>query len=383
MTRIEEFRLPDLGEGLTEAELVSWAVAVGDTVELNQAIGEVETAKALVELPSPFAGIVRELLARPGDTVPVGASLIRVETDSATPPKPAAETSRADSVLVGYGPSAPAPSRRHRRAGPVHRDSATRPDAVRRHQARPAPAGTDGTDGADPRETRTPIRGVRRETASAMVRSASTAPQITEFLTADVTETVRLLEQLRSSDRFTGLHLTPLALVAKAVLVTLRSHPGLNSSWLEDTQEIVTKHYVNLGIAAATERGLVVPNIKDAQNLALPDLCRAIAEVSETARSGKATPEQLSGGTITITNVGVYGIDAGTPILNPGEAAILALGAINRRPWVHEDQLAIREVTTLSLTVDHRLVDGEQASRFLADLGAALTDPVPTLLAQL
>ncbi|CAM3065055.1 dihydrolipoamide acetyltransferase family protein [Prescottella defluvii] len=373
MSTLADFRLPDLGEGLTEAELVSWAVAVGDTIELNQVIGEVETAKALVELPSPFAGVVRELVAQPGDTVPVGASLIRVETDAAAPP--------AESVLVGYGPSAPAPSRRRRRGSPVHREPVARPDAVLRHQVPPSATAT--TADADARETRTPIRGVRRETAAAMVRSAFTAPQITEFLTADVTETTRLLAKLRSSDRFTGLHLTPLAVVAKAVLVTLRSHPALNSAWLDDTQEIATKHYVNLGIAAATARGLVVPNIENADRLTLPELCRAITELTDTARAGKTTPARLSGGTVTITNVGVYGIDAGTPILNPGEAAILALGAINPRPWVHDDRLAIRDVTTLSLTVDHRLVDGEQASRFLADLGALLTDPVPALLAQL
>ncbi|GAB2661188.1 dihydrolipoamide acetyltransferase family protein [Prescottella soli] len=411
MSGVEEFRLPDLGEGLTEAEVVSWAVAVGDTVELNQVIAEVETAKALVELPSPFAGVVRELLARPGDTVPVGTALIRIESTrpGAAAPRDEAKT---DSVLVGYGPSTPAPSRRRRPTAQPSRPVGARPDAVpaaRRAarergvdlstltgsgrsgaitvddvtQARPATTPAVAAPVPEQRETRAPIRSVRRQTAAAMVASAFTAPHVTEFLTVDVTEAVQLLRHLRASTAFEGLHLTPLSLVAKALLLTLRAHPELNSSWAEDTQEIVTKRYVNLGIATATDRGLVVPNVKDAETLTLPDLCRAIGDLTDTARAGRATPGDLTGGTITITNVGVYGIDTGTPILNPGEAAILALGAINRRPWVVGNEIVARDVTTLSVTVDHRLVDGEQASRFLADLGAMLADPVPALLARI
>ncbi|WP_430331854.1 dihydrolipoamide acetyltransferase family protein [Rhodococcus sp. ACT016] len=410
MSDVEEFRLPDLGEGLTEAELVSWAVAVGDTVALNQVIAEVETAKALVELPSPFAGVVRELLARPGDTVPVGTALIRIESTRAG----GAESHggpTADSVLVGYGPSTPTPSRRRRAVADrarspeagvdavpaarraarelgielatltgTGRGGAITVDDVRRAQPAPTPAAAASEDG---RESRAPIRSVRRQTAAAMVSSAFTAPHVTEFLTVDVTETVQLLARLRAATAFANLHLTPLTLVAKALLLTLRAYPALNSSWSEDTQEIVTKHYVNLGIATATDRGLVVPNVRDAETLPLPDLCRAIGDLTDTARSGRATPEDLTGGTITITNVGVYGIDTGTPILNPGEAAIVALGAINRRPWVVGVDIVARDVTTLSVTVDHRLVDGEQASKFLADLGAMLTDPVPALLARL
>ncbi|PTR22954.1 pyruvate dehydrogenase E2 component (dihydrolipoamide acetyltransferase) [Rhodococcus sp. OK519] len=363
MSRLDEFRLPDLGEGLTEAELVSWAVAVGDTVELNAVIAEVETAKALVELPSPFAGVVREVLVQPGETVPVGTPIIRVETAGDDAPA-------RDPVLVGYGPAAPAASRRRRPPSNGSRAPRVRPGAV--HARR-------GAD--DARETRTPIRGVRRQTAAAMVASATTAPHVTEFLTVDVTESMELLRRLRTSAAFDGLHLTPLTLVAKTLLSSLRAHPTLNSSWDEDAQQIVTKHYVNLGIATATERGLLVPNVKDADRLPMPDLCRAIGALGDTARAGRATPEDLTGGTITITNVGVYGIDTGTPILNPGEAAILALGAIARRPWVDGDEIVARDVTTLSVTVDHRLVDGEQASKFLADLGAMLTDPVPALLA--
>ncbi|QCQ90525.1 dihydrolipoamide acetyltransferase family protein [Rhodococcus sp. SGAir0479] len=414
---IEEFRLPDLGEGLTEAEIVAWAVAAGDTVALNQVIAEVETAKALVELPSPFAGVVREVLAEPGDTVPVGAPLIRIA--SAAADERTAEPSGGPSdgpartaVLVGYGPSDPVPSRRRRPAAahppgpgvdavPAARRAArelgldlaavvgtgpggavTVDDVHRaRLQTTPTPA-TPAASGAA-RETRTPIRGVRRETASAMVASAFTAPHVTEFLTVDVTGTVELLARLRTAPPFADLHPTPLVLVAGAMLAVLRAHPSLNASWSEETGEIVTKHYVDLGIATATARGLVVPHVRDAETLTLPALCRAIGELTDRARAGRATPADLTGGTITVTNVGVYGVDTGTPILNPGEAAIVALGAINRRPWVVDDELAVRDVTTLSVTVDHRLVDGEQASNFLADLGAALTDPVPVLLGRL
>jgi pyruvate dehydrogenase E2 component (dihydrolipoamide acetyltransferase) len=251
-----------------------------------------------------------------------------------------------------------------------------------------ASAGTGGT-GAAPaagapaaqpaggvvRETRTPIKGVRKHTAAAMVASAFTAPHASEFLTVDVTPAMELLGRLRESRAFAGQKVTPLTLVAKAVLIALRRSPSLNSRWDEDAQEIVQYHYVNLGIAAATPRGLVVPNIKDAQELSLADLAGAIGALAQTAKDGRTAPADLSGGTISITNVGVFGVDAGTPILNPGEAAILAMGQVRRLPWEHEGQVALRQVMTLSLSFDHRLVDGEQGSRFLADVGAILADP--------
>ncbi|MGW4338192.1 dihydrolipoamide acetyltransferase family protein [Rhodococcus koreensis] len=412
----QEFRLPDLGEGLTEAELVSWAVAVGQTIELNQVIGEVETAKALVELPSPYPGVVEELLVAPGATVPVGTPIIRIATDAAIEEAPVRTP-----VLVGYGPEAAAESKRARRrsVGPeTARAEAVRPDR-RRPDASPAARLTARERGIDlavvagtgpsgavtrndvesyagstepavspepseslPRETRTPIRGVRKQTAAAMVRSAFTAPHVTEFVTVDVTRSVELLERLRDLPEFEGLSVTPLSLVAKAMIVALRANPSLNASWDEENQEIVTKQYVNLGIAAATPRGLVVPNIKEAQSLSLVELCRAITELTATARSGKADPAQLTGGTVSITNVGVFGVDAGTPILNPGEAAILCLGSVGKRPWVHEDELAVRWVTTLSVSFDHRVVDGEQGSRFLSSVAAMLHDPA-SLLAHL
>jgi pyruvate dehydrogenase E2 component (dihydrolipoamide acetyltransferase) len=225
------------------------------------------------------------------------------------------------------------------------------------------------------REVRTPIKGVRKFTAAAMVSSAFTAPHVTEFLTVDVTPAMELLARLKESKAFAGLKLTPLTLVAKAALIALRRNPILNSRWDEANQEIVQFNYVNLGIAAATPRGLTVPNIKDADRMTLAELSTALTGLTETARAGKSSPAELSGGTISITNIGVFGIDAGTPILNPGEAAILAMGAVRKMPWEYQDQVALRQVMTLSLSFDHRLVDGEQGSRFLADLGALLADP--------
>jgi pyruvate dehydrogenase E2 component (dihydrolipoamide acetyltransferase) len=411
MSTVSTFRLPDLGEGLTEADLVSWTVAVGDTVELNQIIAEVETAKALVELPSPYAGVVTALKAQPGDTVDVGAEIIDIRTGPASESEPAAqpepETAQPEAaepepervpVLVGYGVAGDAPSRRRpgAAAAPVAAVSSDRPLASPpvRHAARmngidlagvPA-TGPHGNVTADDLssfdlghrdgETRTPIKGVRKHTADAMVRSAFTAPHVTEFLTVDVTPTLELIDTLRASAYFTDVRLTPLALVAKALLLSLRTNPSLNSTWDEAAQEVVTKSYVNLGIAAATPRGLMVPNIKDAHTLGLRDLATQLQSLTSTAKEGKTGPADLADGTITITNVGVFGVDAGTPILNPGEAAILCFGAVRRQPWEYKGDIALRSVTTLSLSFDHRLVDGEQGSRFLADIGQLLADPI-------
>ncbi len=313
-----------------------------------------------MELPSPFAGVVRELLVQPGTTVPVGTPIIRVETagdEDEVPPAP-----RRDAVLVGYGPSAPTVSRRRRPQPHVSRPPAVRSGAV--HARR---------DAQDARETRTPIRGVRRATAAAMVASAAAAPHVTEFLTVDVTESVRLLERLRTAAAFDGLHVTPLTLVAKALLLTLRAHPSLNSAWDEAAQEIVTKHYVNLGIATATERGLMVPNVKDADRLPLSELCRAIGALTDTARAGRATPSDLTGGTITITNVGVYGIDTGTPILNPARPRSSrsarsrggrGCGRRHRRAGCHDTRPHRRR---------HASSTANRRRGFLADLGATLT----------
>ncbi|WP_223942194.1 dihydrolipoamide acetyltransferase family protein [Arthrobacter sp. StoSoilB22] len=473
-TMIKEFRLPDLGEGLTESEILSWKVAVGDTVTLNQVIAEVETAKAVVELPSPFAGVVAELHEQPGTVVEVGKPIVSFEVDDAgsssgrslpdsgdrsagagsagapsagvsvaveTSANGSAATAGVEAVgtpakrepnLVGYGavvehsgrparrarghvlaahsapPAAPAPiepavarlaegdtSERPRSTPPVRklaRDLGidlklvpgtgmggliTREDVQNFSGATAAAAPAEGrvSEAGAERETRTPIKGVRKFTAAAMVQSAFTAPHVTEFLTVDVTATMELLARLKGNKAFEGYKLTPLTLAAKAVLVALRNNPSLNSRWDDASQEIVQFNYVNLGIAAATPRGLTVPNIKDADRLTLRELSTALTELTDTARAGKTSPSELSGGTISITNIGVFGIDAGTPILNPGEAAIVALGAVRKAPWVVNDQLAVRQVMSLSLSFDHRLVDGEQGSRFLADLGAILADP--------
>ncbi|WP_082049561.1 dihydrolipoamide acetyltransferase family protein [Arthrobacter sp. SPG23] len=446
---IKEFRLPDLGEGLTESEILSWKVAVGDTVALNQVIAEVETAKAVVELPSPFAGVITALHEQPGTVVEVGKPIVsfEVEGDDGAPsaggPAPV-ETAKREPNLVGYGAvvegsgrparrartfaapvepvetrapvapavepvetraPAPAPAAERPRSTPPVRKLAkdlgveltavtgtgaggliTRDDVrnfvgggdlptAARALAGAEAAGSTVSATPEQRETRTPIKGVRKLTAAAMVSSAFTAPHASEFLTVDVTPTMELLARLKAGRAFEGFKLTPLTLVAKALLIALRRQPSLNSRWDDANQEIVQYNYVNLGIAAATPRGLTVPNIKDAHSMSLAELSAALTALTETARAGKTSPAELSGGTISITNIGVFGIDAGTPILNPGEAAILAMGAVRKMPWEYKDEVALRQVMTLSLSFDHRLVDGEQGSRFLADIGAILADP--------
>ena len=454
MTGTRTFALPDVGEGLTEAEIVRWHVAVGDPVEVNQVIVEVETAKAVVELPCPYSGTVAELLAEVGATVEVGTPIIAIATSEATAEATsettakdtsadAEGTSRASSTeptesagvgdagsktgieervatLVGYGPKQGTPTRRRRakRARPPGIEPPTGPnEPANGHGTRTVPlakppvrklakelgvdlrqvrgtgphgvitradlrarasgTGTVGapTRDAGPGERRVPIRGVRKATAQAMVRSAFTAPHVTEFLTVDVTELIALRDRLRASREFAGVKLTVLAFAAKAVCLAMRRTPELNASWDEDAQEIVYYDRVRLGIAAATPRGLVVPKIADADQLSLRELADALTQLTETAREGKTAPEDMLGGTFTITNIGVFGIDTGTPILNPGEAGILALGAVREAPWVVDGELAVRTVCQLALSFDHRLVDGEQGSRFLADVGALLADP--------
>jgi 2-oxoisovalerate dehydrogenase E2 component (dihydrolipoyl transacylase) len=400
---LREFRLPDLGEGLTESDIVAWRVAEGDSVELNQIIAEVETAKALVELPSPYSGVVAALHADAGQTVNVGDPLVTFAVTPAEGAPAKAQDDAPEPNLVGYGARpehAGHPVRRARRAAPLAAAApppAAAPPAERprstppvRHLARQLDielasiAGT-GPDGLITRldieaaarriadagpVTRIPIRGVRKHTAAAMVASAFTAPHVTVFHTIDATAALDLASRLTASSG--GVKISLLAVVSRAVCLALATHPELNSRWEQQSQEIVQYGYVNLGIAAATERGLVVPNVKDAATLGLTDLAVALAELTAEARAGKAQPERLSGGTFTITNIGVFGVEAGTPILNPGESGILALGAAQRRPWEFEGGIALRQVMTLSLSFDHRVVDGAQGSRFLAELGAIL-----------
>jgi len=451
MAERKEFKLPDVGEGLTEADIVAWHVKPGDQVEDGQIIVEIETAKAVVELPSPWDGTVARLLAEAGQTVDVGVPIIAIEvagagpetTDSperaavpapataespggaghggATPLAPPAEAPQRQAVLVGYGVKASSTTRRARRAAPQPAEpvapagrvlakppvrklakdlgislagltgsgpdgSITRDD-VQRAAATDTPVRSGYSEGNGARtatvvpggEERIPVRGVRKHMAAAMVSSAFTAPHVTEFLQVDVTETVTALRRVRDLPEFADLRVSPLLFVARALLIAVARHPLVNSSWDAAAEEIVVRHYVNLGIAVATERGLIVPNIKNADSLPLPELARSLHELAETGRAGKATPADLTGGTITITNVGVFGVDAGTPILTPGETAILAFGQVKDTPWVVDGQLAVRQACTLSLSFDHRVVDGQLGSAVLRDVGSMLTDPVRML----
>ncbi len=500
MADVKQFKLPDVGEGLTEAEIVSWKVKPGDTIKINEIIVEIETAKSLVELPSPFAGVVGELLVDEGNTVDVGTPIITVDvggpggaavpveevtpqvaepTDGgtagavadpsvvATPkddeavepgliggPAPGGRTS----VLVGYGPRTTSAKRRPRKdagASPRTPSAATAQQAVQTSMmttptpvAEPdvdeaEPAAPTSTGGAAPqdqnggprvlakppvrklardlgvdlaavsasgpdgsvtrddvmaaadgsigsrrpearkdgeRETRIPVKGVRKMTAQAMVSSAFTAPHVTEWVTIDVTRTMELVDRLRTNRDFAGVKVSPLLVLAKALILAVRRHPGVNATWDEAAQEIVVKNYVNLGIAAATPRGLVVPNIKDADDMTLLELAEALNQLTATAREGRTQPAEMAGGTITITNVGVFGVDSGTPIINPGESAILCFGAVKDMPWVHDGEIAIRKVTQLALSFDHRLIDGALGSQFLADVARVLEDPATALL---
>ncbi len=556
MSRLKDFKLPDLGEGLTEGEILSWSVKEGDTVVLNQIIVEVETAKAAVEVPSPYAGVVTKIHAEAGTTVDVGTPIITVDTDpSAGPadapardpemdlgdtdvtdmvPRPPADDAGPQgaligevgangrtATLVGYGPRSVTAKRRPRAdAAPVPRSEpapvvperpgrvsaqqvgqtaavrsggvtvlakppvrklakelgvdltllqgtgpggvVTRADveAVGRRASVPepvtGPVGVTAHD-ADLRETRVPVKGVRKHTAAAMVASAFTAPHVTEFLTIDMTPTMELRSRVQAMPELSGVKVSPLLFVAKALLLAVSRHPGINSTWDEAAQEIVVKDYVNLGIAAATPRGLLVPNVKDADQLSLAELARALHELAgvkvspllfvakalllavsrnpginstwdeqaqeivvkdyvnlgiaaatprgllvpnvkdadqlslaelaralqdlaDTAREGRTTPADMTGGTITITNVGMFGVDNGTPILNPGEAAILCFGAVRPMPWVVDGEVVVRQVTQLSLSFDHRIVDGQLGSQFLADVGRVLSDPATALV---
>ncbi len=480
MGEIKQFKLPDLGEGLTDGDILKWMVAVGDTVEVNDPIAEVETVKAAVELPSPFAGVVTALHAAEGDTVPVGAPIISIETAPGTeaapvavtpaappatvgsssedmvpePPSPAsgAEIGVAEErqmTLVGYGPQEGGTGRRRRRksgAEPVTTSAQPAFDVPPSAPAEPAvelpprtghtvlakppvrklakslgvdlatvPAtGPNGTVSRDDvaaaagarvdsypssgqlqpstrrasdhsaRETRIPIKGVRKHTAAAMVASAFTAPHVTEFVTIDVTAMMELRDRVAARRDFRDVKVSPLLFVAKAVILAARKTPEINATWDDAAGEIVLKHYVNLGIAAATERGLIVPNIKDADTLSLRELAEAVGVLTDVARSGRTSPADMAGGTITITNVGVFGVDTGTPILNPGETGIVAFGAVRRMPWVlaagGAEHIEPRWVTQLAVSFDHRVVDGQQGSQFLADVAAILTDPGLALL---
>lgn len=535
------FHLPDVGEGLTEADILAWKVGPGSPVQTNDVLVEIETAKSVVELPSPFDGTVEQLLAEEGQTVEVGAPLISValegeapsedssapeadpaeaaaeETPAPTPgpaPTPPARDSAAagagreaaptasahhpsgsgeeqTAALVGSGPKADPVKRRARRrptgglapqrsAAPGTEAAPEQPgrlntllgtlgnraqsgtglgsnlaDRARKlaeggrgalnrlpgraqdepmavadaHQRVPGepprrpslakppvrkaakdlgidladvPAtGPDGqvtqrdlvnyaahaTDveeakpenfwlsrgqGGD-RLERIPVKGVRKATAKAMVKSAFEAPHVSIFVDVDASRTMEFVKRLKTSPSFEGIKVTPLLILAKAVIWATARNPQVNSTWTDS--EILIKRYINLGIAAATPRGLMVPNIKDAQDLSLRELAVALNALTKTAREGKTQPGAMTGGTMTITNIGALGIDTGTPIINPGEAAIVAFGTIKQKPWVVDGEVIPRWVTTLGGSFDHRILDGDLSARFMADVAAVLEEP--------
>jgi len=483
---MSDYLLPDVGEGLTEAEIISWKVKVGDEVKINDVVVEIETAKSLVELPSPYAGVVSALLVPEGETVPVGTPIIRIDDGVSSPapaaPAPPSEIDLSNPAASGGGEGESLVGRNKAERDPVRRARRrTGPDAAGVHAAKadvhdvfnlgapqqhdrvmriveavttdaeeqagqpiepvapvpaaPAPVagaaralakppvrklakdlgvdlasvtpsgeggvvtradveaaaggvdtglgGETGPGGAD--EWREPIKGVRKMMGQAMVQSAFTAPHVTEWVSVDVTRTSEFVRRLKARREFADARVSPLLVLAMACVRAIRRTPVINSRWDEQAQEIVFKRSVNLGIAAATPRGLVVPNIKDAETMTLVELAGALGDLTAVAREGRTQPAEMSGGTFTITNVGVFGVDAGTPIINPGESAILCFGATRRQPWVVTDaagneSLEIRDVCTLALSFDHRHVDGESGSRFLADVAAIMEDPATALL---
>ncbi|PZE61961.1 dihydrolipoamide acetyltransferase family protein [Curtobacterium sp. MCLR17_044] len=523
-----EFPLPDVGEGLTEAEIVQWRVAIGDEIAVDQVLVEIETAKSLVELPSPFAGTVTGLLVSEGDTVEVGKPIIRVDSDASvasgaaltppaeqpggaapvaqtapvspvvasTPPAPAAPSApvaqtppaparaaapapaavapaaaaapapaapvqpvavdatvqgtdeSSGAVLVGYGSATSSPSRRKpgaRRAaalaaeasrassvdtaaaaeasvdpgeestaeaisalgtGSAHKQSTatnvlakppirklakdlgvelteivatglagevTRDDVIRHAKQASVFRNIETPEWGEVRSETIPVKGVRKAIATAMTTSAFTAPHVSLFVDVDATHTMEFVKRLKASPTFAGVKVSPLLIVAKAVIWAVRRNRSVNSTWTD--REIIVHHFVNLGIAAATPRGLIVPNIKDAQDMSLLELAQALEELTLTARDGKTTPKQMANGTVSITNIGVFGMDTGTPILNPGEVAIVAMGTIKPKPWVVDGEVRSRMVTTIGASFDHRVVDGDVASRFVHDVASVLEEP--------
>ena len=483
MAQTAYFDLPDVGEGLTEAEIVSWKVAVGDTVSVNQIIVEIETAKSLVELPCPFAGTVVELLAPEGATVEVGKPIIGVSVEGFTAAMSAghapstnssmhsavaanannavvteaiqtvADTASTATIedkpqanLVGYGAVGQAASRRRpgasansaantiSNAGAAASAVTAASTAAVAHAA-PVAITTPATDliatvpnedtvlakppirklaknlkvditkvratgmagevtredvmaaatqasvfknlstpaPSSEREERIPVKGVRKAIANAMVTSAFTAPHVSIFVDVDATRTMEYVRRLKNSADFAGVKVTPLLIMAKAMIWAVRRNPMVNSSWTDT--EIIVRNYVNFGIAAATPRGLIVPNIKDADQMSMLELAKAIEALALTAREGKTTPAEMQNGTITLTNIGVFGVDTGTPILNPGECGIVALGSIRPKPWVVDNEILVRQVTTIGATFDHRVVDGDVASRFVQDVASVIEEP--------
>jgi 2-oxoisovalerate dehydrogenase E2 component (dihydrolipoyl transacylase) len=457
---VSKFYLPDVGEGLTEAEIVSWKVKPGDVVDINDVLVEIETAKSLVELPSPFAGEVSELLAKEGETVEVGTAIITISTQGSsmlTAPTPTlaqaamanevfvtddseldgakdAKEEASGSVLVGYGVGGHAATRRRRNTAaqavtppppaapaavevtpvtpvPVKKTPSlpvteavpviakppirklakdlgvdlsqvqatgiageiTRDDVIRSASQASVFKNIETPEWPEEREERIPVKGVRKAIATAMVQSAFSAPHVSVFVDVDATRTMEFVKRLKNSPDFAGVKVSPLLILAKAIIWAVRRNPTVNSTWTD--KEIIVHRYVNLGVAAATPRGLIVPNVKDAQQMSLLELAQSLEQLTLNARDGKTSPAEMTGGTITVTNIGVFGMDTGTPILNPGEVGILALGTIKQKPWVVDGEVRPRFVTTLGASFDHRVVDGDVASRFLADVASVVEEP--------
>ncbi|WCC81173.1 dihydrolipoamide acetyltransferase family protein [Cutibacterium equinum] len=468
--------MPDPGEGLTEGEVVSWQVSVGDTVKINDVLCEVETAKSIVELPSPFAGTVAKLWAEPGETVAVGEPLVTIddgsddqredepeflvghvtqdsgrrrrrrsgaavsaqrapEKTSTDVPAPAPEKKAdVEPVVEQQSSGIQQPARQdpprmdrteHVLAKPPARRLAadlgidlssvtgtgpqgavTRSDvkaAAEAGQGGARDAGVGAGDaefaalsvtarrllGGAPTEPdghtrKVPVHGVRKVTAKAMKDSLDTKALVTAFLTCDVTPTMELVDRLRADRRFKGLRVSPLTVWCKAVCLAMGRTPVVNARWDDATEQIVFRDQINLGIAAATPRGLMVPVVRNAQDMTMLELAEEITRIVAIAKEGKLQPADYTDGTFSITNVGVFGLDAGTPVVNRTESAILVLGAIARRPWVvgtgDDERVVPRWVTTMSLGFDHRLIDGEEGSTFLHDVAEILSDPASAML---
>jgi len=433
---IVSYPLPDVGEGLTEAEIVAWKVAPGETVALNQVVCEIETAKSLVELPSPHEGVVEDILASEGETVAVGAPILTIRDSSPEAPEPdpvATEVSEAVSDvestvteelgeepknLVGYGSGSDEKPSRKRRYAPSEDLAAgansdaktplqesvpvlakppiralakelevnlsqvsptgiggeiTRDDVMRHAEQAKVFRNIDTPGWPTEREERIPVKGVRKAIAQAMVTSMFSAPHVSVFADVDATRTMEFVKRLKASPEFAGIRISPLLVMVKAMIWAVQRNPSVNSTWTED--EIIVHHYVNMGIAAATPRGLIVPNVKDAHTMSLRELAAALEGLTLKAREGKTTPEDMANGTITITNLGSFGVDTGTPILNPGEVSIVALGTIKPKPWVVDGEVLPRMVTTVAASFDHRVVDGDVASRFVADVASVMEEP--------
>nr|WBO79185.1 2-oxo acid dehydrogenase subunit E2 [Streptomyces sp. SBE_14.2] len=450
MAQVLEFKLPDLGEGLTEAEIVRWLVNVGDVVAVDQPVVEVETAKAMVDVPCPYAGVVTARFGEEGSELPVGAPLITVAVGADASGGGSSEGS--GNVLVGYGTSeAPARRRRVRQAQPAVGNGRVEPAArngrVEPREAPEAPGAPEapaapeparpsdgpvpvisplvrrlarengldlreltgsGPDGLILRadveyalraaaaqnrtpapapppvaarpvvggETRTPLKGVRGAVADKLSRSRSEIPDATCWVDADATELMRARSAMNAAG---GPKISLLALLARICTAALARFPELNSTVDQEAREVVRFDHVHLGFAAQTERGLVVPVVRDAHARDAESLTAEFACLTESARTGTLTPAELTGGTFTLNNYGVFGVDGSTPIINHPEAAMLGVGRIIPKPWVHEGELAVRQVVQLSLTFDHRVCDGGTAGGFLRYVADCVEQPAVLL----